>query len=96
MGKGAKQMPRKNTNTDLVPVFIPSLVSVLMHLELNKGRPLTEQEVMAIRDQSNTVLLHRSEALRLAERRGYDDLDPRRCWETWQQARKKTKPQQWA
>jgi hypothetical protein len=85
-------MTRKNSNPDLVPVFTPSLASVLFGCELEKGRPLTREEVIAIRHKSSTVLFRRSEAFRLANQRGYDDVDPVRCWETWQKLRKKLKP----
>jgi len=85
-------MTRKKNYTDSVAVFIPSQASVLLGCELEKGKPLTEQEVIAIREQCRTVVISKSEALRLAERRGYKDIDPMRSWETWQKLRKKMKP----
>ena len=87
-------MKCKKTNMELATVFIPSLVSVLTRHELDKGRPLTEQEVIAIRQRSVAVELSRSEARRLEDRRGYKDIDPAHCWETWQKLRKKLKPLQ--
>jgi hypothetical protein len=87
-------MKSKKINTDLVPVFIPSLASVFMRHELDEGRPLTENEVIAIRQGSIAVELSRSEALRLEDRRGYKDVDPARCWETWRNLRNKMKPKQ--
>ena len=68
-GQGTKRMTRKTINPDLVPVFTPSLASVLFGCELEKGRPLTEQEVIAIRDQCSTIAINKSEALRLTEHR---------------------------
>jgi hypothetical protein len=85
-------MTLKNNHTDLVPVFIPSLVSVLMGRELDKGGPLTKQEVIAIRDHSTTIMLRKSEAAGLDTKRGYNDVNAARCWETWKKVRKTLKP----
>ncbi len=87
-------MTLKDDHTDLVPVFIPSLVSVLMGRELDKGRPLTKQEVIVIRDQSTTITMRSSEAVGLAGQRGYNDIDVASCWETWLKLRKKLEPLQ--
>jgi hypothetical protein len=84
-------MTRKTSNPDLVPVFTPSLVSALMGGELEKGAPLTEQEVIAICEQSTRVLFRTCDAIRLIAKRGYNDVDPARCWEAWQKLRKKSK-----
>lgn len=89
-------MTLKNNHTDLIPVFIPSLVSVLMGRELDKGGPLTKREVIAIRDQSTTILLRMSEAVGLDTKRGYNDVNAASCWESWQKLRKKLKPLQHA
>jgi hypothetical protein len=72
----------------LVPVFIPSLVSVLLHYEQEKGSPLSEEEVISIRDASAAVMVPESSVIALIERRGYQDIDPEHCWELWQEARK--------
>ena len=87
-------MTLKDDHTDLVPVFIPSLVSILIGHELDKGGPLTKQEVIAIRDRSTTIMLRRSEALGLAGQRGYKDVSAASCWETWLKLRKKLEPLQ--
>ena len=65
---------------DLVPVFIPSLVVLLLNLEKKKGSPLTRDEVLDIRDNAVAMMLPLSMARELAEKRGYDDLDPENCW----------------
>jgi hypothetical protein len=41
----------------LVPVFIPPLVTVLAHAEAQKPGPLTQAEVLAIRDRSVCLML---------------------------------------
>jgi len=77
------------TETDpMIPVYIPSLVSVLRSREKAKGSPLTEAEVLEVRDTAVCMRLRLTEAAKLAKSRGYDDLDPEECWEEWQRARK--------
>jgi hypothetical protein len=72
----------------LVLFPIPSLVSLLLRAERDKGSPLTEAEVLAIRDGCTCVALPPEVAAAVARSRGYDDMDPERCWEQWQKARK--------
>jgi hypothetical protein len=72
----------------LIFVPMPTLVSLLQRAEQDKGAPLTEPEVMAIRDGCTCVALPQAVAAGVARDRGYDDIDPERCWEQWQLARK--------
>lgn len=44
-------------------------------------------EVNAIRDKCVCIMLPLSDARKMAEARGYDDIDPRAAWEQWQIAR---------
>ena len=67
----------------LIPVFIPALVVLLVHHEKEKGSPLTEAEVLAIRDNGTCVMMPTSWAIELDRTRGYNDIDPERCWEQW-------------
>lgn len=71
----------------LVPVFVPALVALLQFAEDQKGSPLTEDEVLEIRDNGSCIALTVPDAAAMAEARGYDDLDPEDCWEQWQQLR---------
>jgi hypothetical protein len=71
----------------LIPVFIPALVVLLHHAEGKKGSPLTEQEVLSIRDGGACVMLTVEHAIDLDEKRGYNDIDPERVWEQWREAR---------
>jgi hypothetical protein len=71
----------------LVIVITPSLVSTLWKREKEKGAPLTEQEVLAIRDGATAVALPAASAAAVEESRGYRDIDPESCWAEWQQAR---------
>ena len=72
---------------NLVITCVPSLVATLLHHEQKKGSALTEHEVLAIRDGCAAIALPRSDVAKLAAARGYDDIDPERCWEQWQQVR---------
>lgn len=74
---------------DLVPVFSPTLVSILSKREKEKGIPLTKEEVIDIRDNSTLIMLDAAAAKEMAASRGYDDLDPEQVWEQWQKIRNK-------
>jgi hypothetical protein len=71
----------------LIPVFIPALVTLLVHAERQKGSPLSEQEVLDIRDKGACMMMAVEHAQALAEKRGYDDIDPEQVWEQWQVVR---------
>jgi len=75
------------TEPQLIPVFIPGLVVLLHHAERQKGSPLTEQEVLSIRDNGSCMMMRVEHAIALDEKRGYNDIDPERVWEQWQEAR---------
>jgi hypothetical protein len=72
---------------DLVIEFSPPLVAVLLAAERSKGSPLTEEEVLGLRDGATCIRSPRALSEALAEQRGYSDLDPERCWEQWQAVR---------
>ena len=71
----------------LIPVFMPSLVSVLFRHERDKGSPLSEDEVIIIRGKCVVVMLPQSAAAEVTQKRGYADIDPKRCWSEWQRVR---------
>ena len=73
--------------TELVLYFSPSLVATLLNRERAAGRPLTQAEVLAIRDECPVIALSPETARLAAEERGYDDIDPDRCWEAWLEVR---------
>ena len=72
---------------NLIIYPIPSLVATLLNREQAKGAPLTEEEVIAIREAAPSVALTREDAAKVDERRGYLDIDPENCWSEWQRAR---------
>ena len=75
-------------SNDLIIYPMPSLVATLLNRERAKGSPLTEQEVIQIRDGCPSVAVPRDVARQIDESRGYLDIDPENCWEEWQRARK--------
>ena len=77
---------------DLVITCVPSLVAVLLRAEADKGSALTEQEVLSIRDSCAAIAMPRDVVAKVAEARGYDDIDPERCWEEWQKVRTSFSP----
>jgi len=67
----------------VIVLFIPSLISLLVSKAEEKGSPLTEEEVLAIRDNATAIVTDAEGVLAVAERRGYQDIDPEHCWEEW-------------
>jgi len=72
----------------LVMMPMPSLIATLLNCEEAKGSPLTETEVIQIRDSCPSVAVPIDVVPKIEEERGYKDIDPERCWEEWQEARK--------
>jgi len=62
---------------------IPALSAILLAKEREKGSPLTEAEVLRIRDHAAVMVLP-DKGEPLVERRGYKDIDPNRAWQEWQ------------
>jgi len=77
-----------NESEGLILYFVPSLVSTLLNREDAKGNPLTEAEVLAIRDQCPVIAMPPDVAREVDEQRGYSDIDPENCWEEWKAIRK--------
>jgi hypothetical protein len=67
---------------------VPSLVATLLNRERAKGSPLTEQEVIQIRDACPCIVLPPEDVRKIEARRGYEDIDPENVWEEWQETRK--------
>ena len=73
---------------ELVIYPMPSLVATLLNRERAKGGPLTEAEVLEIRDSCPSVAVPFDVAAKIDAERGYKDIDPEKCWEQWQEARR--------
>jgi hypothetical protein len=79
--------PGARSEERLIPVFIPALVVLLARSENDLGRPLTEREVVEIRDRGVCMMMRESMAIEMDQQRGYDDVDPEKVWEQWQKVR---------
>lgn len=88
LGNIFKRKPKnKEPEEELFPVPVPALVTVLLNKENEKGEPLSEQEVLSIRDNAACIMMPVSVIAKMEESRGYPDVDPEYVWEHWQQAR---------
>ena len=76
----SRRMAEDVQTSQLVPFFIPSLGATLLAVEEAKGSPLTEDEVIKIRDHSKCVLITDEIASEMEAERGYKDLSPEKCW----------------
>lgn len=77
------------SDSDKLVIYpMPNLVATLLNREQAKGSPLTEAVVMEIRDSCQSVAVPVDVATKIDAERGYKDIDPERCWEQWQEARK--------
>ena len=74
--------------SELIPVFIPSLSATLVSAEDKKGEPLSYDEVIRIRDGAPCIMMEKADARKLAESRQYTDIDPENCWYEWQMLRR--------
>lgn len=80
--KKVTEPPKRGESLVIMPM--PALVAVLLHHEQQKGAPLTEAEVNAIRDGCDCTMVPVSVVPKIVESRGYDDIDPEAVWEQWQ------------
>lgn len=71
----------------LVPMPIPALGLLLLHLEKQKGSPLSEAEVVEARDKAASIMLPVSAKRAMDEKRGYEDINPENAWSEWQEFR---------
>ena len=72
-----------SSEDDIIPVFIPALVALLIRAEELNGSPLTRNQVVAIRDNAHCVMVPPAVKAEMEKNRGYADIDPERCWEDW-------------
>jgi hypothetical protein len=83
--RSLQKMKKEKDNCIITP--IPSLVATLLNRERAKGFPLTEEEVVKIRDECPCEVLTQEQLIKLIERREYEDIDPEDVWNEWQNAR---------
>jgi hypothetical protein len=78
----------KNMEDDLIITPVPALVAVLLAKEKEKGLPLTKEEVEEIADRAECIAMPNHARKKVDEARGYDDIDPEKAWDEWQNVRK--------
>jgi hypothetical protein len=64
-------------------VFIPSLAAQLVAAERKAGRPLSETEVKALRDQATVTVMPPEPTASARAFRSYDDINPDNVWNDW-------------
>lgn len=76
---------QQDASNEEVLVFMPALVAILTQMEERKGSPLNREEVEKIRDHflPGAMMVPAKAAEQLTADRGYDDIDPDRCWKDW-------------
>lgn len=67
-------------NEPLVMCFIPSLASLVLAAEAEKGEVLTQAEVLAVRDSAVCIMLPSTVYDEQVRARGYKDIDPQNVW----------------
>ncbi len=72
---------------DKVLVYEPPLAQTIGRYERGEGRPLTEKEVLYLRNTEFCRFVSRDEALAIEQARGYPDIDHKNAWEAWRQLR---------
>lgn len=86
-GNGRAPEGPQAAGDQLVLIFVPPLVTVLMAAEKTKGAPLTEDEVTALRDGAACMAVKFRDALAMEDARGWPDIMPERAWKDWQAVR---------
>lgn len=71
-----------------VLVFIPALVALLAHAERTLSRPMTQAEVLLLRDKASCIAMSHEMAAAAEEARGYSDIVAEDVWNEWQAVRK--------
>lgn len=69
--------------TGCVFIFVPSLIAMLTRAEQLKEKPLTETEVIRIRDHATVIVSKEAMVKTLEASRGYKDVDSTDTWKTW-------------
>ena len=72
------------TEEKIVDVYIPALVALLTRAETIAERPLTESEVIRIRDSASVVKQPLSAMPKFINQRGYHDIYAPDAWAEWQ------------
>jgi len=68
-------------------LFMPSLAAILTAVEDKQGRPLSEEEVLSIRDRAPAMVTPNDVIIKMNQSRQYQDIDPKSVWTEWQELR---------
>ena len=77
------------SSKNLVTVYNPSIAAILLAAETDKGTPLSEREVLGIRDSATVLKVLPETAAEMEKQRGHKDINPENCWAEWQELRKR-------
>jgi hypothetical protein len=72
----------------LAILFVPALSALLTRAEQLKGSPLTEDQVLRVRDVAVAVVTRADSAAAVVGERGYPEVDPAAAWSSWQAIRR--------
>jgi hypothetical protein len=78
------ELRRSLRDDSLVVVPMPALSIWLLHIENQKGSPLTEEEVLAAVERAPAITMTAEDAAQFAQRMDGPDLDPDNVWAEWQ------------
>lgn len=67
--------------------YVPALIDILARVEMVRGLPLSEDEVITLRDAATVIAVPEGGRDRAAAARGYPDVEPAHVWRDWQQVR---------
>lgn len=68
----------------LLIVPVPSLIATLLAAQDKRRTPLTEEDVLRIRDAAPAIAMPMFAFEEVTHARGYRDIDPDNAWEEWQ------------
>jgi hypothetical protein len=88
-----KKQPESNSDQKMVTVYLNPLHALLAGAERQKGSPLTEEEVLHVRDTCVSIQMTPEKArifyASLDAQVDVGRMDPDRVWEEWQEIRDK-------
>lgn len=86
-----RSQDKSDSSEPMVTVFLSPLAMLLAGAERQKGAPLTEAEVIAVRDDAESIQMSKSKAelfyAVLDAQAPVPRIDPDRVWEDWQAIR---------
>lgn len=77
-------MSTPSEHEELLIVPVPSLIATLLAAQDKRRTPLTEEDVLRIRDAAPAIAMPLFAYEEVTAVRGYRDIDPENAWEEWQ------------